>query len=137
MLDLLNPVRSAIFARDQCAVFGADSSVATTTSSTCSAVIDGGRPGRSSLSPSSRSSTNRARHLPTVGCDTRSRTATFLFDNPAAQPSTIRARYANACDEDRRAAHRCSCSRSASVNVNSAFGRPLRSMKQNSTYATN
>src|SRR5829696_1304598 len=45
MLDRDNPVRSAIFARDQCVAFaGVDSTVATTTSSTCSAVIDDGRP---------------------------------------------------------------------------------------------
>jgi len=69
MLDLDSPLRSAILARDQCVAFaGVASSVATTTSSTCSAVIEAGRPGRgSSLSPSNRSSTNRARHLPTVG----------------------------------------------------------------------
>ena len=42
-------------------------SVATTTSSTCSAVIVAGRPGRgSSDSPSNRSSQNRRRHFPTV-----------------------------------------------------------------------
>src|SRR3954467_6699519 len=41
-----SPLRWAIFARDQCVAFaGVDSNVATTTSSTCSAVTDGGRPG--------------------------------------------------------------------------------------------
>jgi hypothetical protein len=36
IVDLLSPVRSAIFARDQCvAFFGVASSVATITSSTC------------------------------------------------------------------------------------------------------
>ena len=49
IVDLDRPLRSAIFARDQCvAFFGIDSSVATTTSSTCSVVIVGGRPGRGS-----------------------------------------------------------------------------------------
>lgn len=47
MVDFESPLRSAIFFRDQCvAFFGVSSSVATTTSSTCSAVTDGGRPGR-------------------------------------------------------------------------------------------
>jgi hypothetical protein len=56
MLERDSPLRSAIFARDQCVAFaGVDSRVATTTSSTCSAVIDDGRPGRgSSASPSRR-----------------------------------------------------------------------------------
>jgi len=91
-VDLDSPQRSAIDMRDQCvALAGADSSVATTTSSTCSAVTDTGRPGRgSSTNPSQRPSTNRRRHLPTVGCATRSRAATSLFDRPSAQPSTIR-----------------------------------------------
>ena len=54
--------------RDQCVAFsGVDSSVATTTSSTCDAVTVAGRPGRgSSVSPSKRASRNRARHLLTV-----------------------------------------------------------------------
>ena len=54
-------LRSAIDARDQCvALAGVCSSVATTTSSTWSSVIDGGRPGRSSsTSPSSRRARNR------------------------------------------------------------------------------
>jgi hypothetical protein len=47
MLDFDSPERPAIFARDQWVAFtGVDSSVATTTSSTCSAVIETGRPGR-------------------------------------------------------------------------------------------
>ena len=49
-----SPLRWAIFARDQCVAFaGVGSKVATTTSSTCSALMLGGRPGRgSSTSPS-------------------------------------------------------------------------------------
>ena len=68
IVDLLSPVRSAIFARDQCVAFlGVDSSVATITSSTWPMATDGGRPGRgSSCRPSRRSSTKRRRHLPTV-----------------------------------------------------------------------
>ena len=108
IVDLLKPVRSAIFARDQWVAFlGVDSSVATTTSSTCSTVSNGGRPGRgSSLSPSRPNSTNRRRHLPTVAWLTCSRAATDLLSSPSAQPSTIRDRSASACAEDRRRAHR-------------------------------
>jgi hypothetical protein len=62
MLDLDSPLRSAISARDQCvALRGVDSRAARITSSTYSAVIDGGRPGRgSSDRPSNRNSMNRA-----------------------------------------------------------------------------
>jgi hypothetical protein len=51
-----NPDRLAIDARDQCvAFFGVSSNVATTIASTCSTLIEGGRPGRgSSTSPSRR-----------------------------------------------------------------------------------
>lgn len=71
------------------ALSGVDSRVATTTSSTCSAVIVAGRPGRgSSTNPSQRASTNRLRHLPTVGCDTCSWAATCLLVRPCAQAST-------------------------------------------------
>lgn len=67
-VDSDSPVRSAIFALDQCVAWsGVDSKVATSTSSTCLAVIVGGRPGRgSSESPSNRNSQNRRRHFPTV-----------------------------------------------------------------------
>ena len=83
-----------------------DSNVAITTSSTCSAVIDAGRPGRgSSDNPSRRNWINRARHFPTVCADTRSRAATRLLSHPCAQPSTIRDRNANACADERRRAH--------------------------------
>src|SRR6266540_811488 len=48
IVDLLSPERAAIDVRDQCVAFpGVSSSVATTTASTCSTVIDGGRPVRS------------------------------------------------------------------------------------------
>jgi len=66
IVDLESPLRSAIFFRDQwVACSGVDSRVATTTSSTCSAVIVGLRPDRgSSTKPSSLDSTNRDRHFP-------------------------------------------------------------------------
>lgn len=133
-----NPERFAIDARDQCVVFfGMDSNVATTTSSTCAAVIEGGRPGGGSSSkPSSRRSTNRDRHFPTVGVDTFSRAATSLFDRPSAQPRTIRHRNAKPCAGLRRFAHRSSCSRSAVINSNEAFGRPVRGMHHSNGMAT-
>ena len=70
--DFDSPVRSAIFARDQCVAFGGvDSSVSTTTCSTWSTLISAGRPGRgSSTKPSRRCSRNRDRHFRTVGSDT-------------------------------------------------------------------
>ena len=134
IVDLDSPVRSAIDVRDQCVAWaGVDSRVATTTSSTCSAVTDAGRPGRgSSTSPSQRACTNRRRHLPTVGCATRSRAATSVFDRPSAQPSTIRDRNASACELFRRRAHRVSVSRSSPVNTSSAFGRPRDAIRESS-----
>jgi len=98
IVDFDNPERSAIFALDQCVAFsGVDSSVATTTSSTCSVVIVAGRPGRgSSQSPSSRSSQNRRRHFPTVEGVTPTASATSLFALPSAHCNTIRERNANA-----------------------------------------
>ena len=116
---------------------GVDSNVATTTSSTCSAVIVAGRPGRgSSTSPSNRSSQNRDRHFPTVAADTPSAAATSLLDTPAAQANTIRERNANAWDDFRRRAHRTSCSRSSSVNSNTAFGRPVRGIPKHTIIIT-
>ena len=81
IVDSERPERSAIFDRDQCVAFsGVDSNVATSTSSTCLAVIVAGRPGRgSSESPSNRNSQNRRRHLPTVADDTPHSAATSLF----------------------------------------------------------
>ena len=127
IVDLESPLRSAIFFRDQwVACFGVDSRVATTTSSTCSAVIVGLRPERgSSTKPSSRDSTNRPRHLPTVGIETPSCAATSLFVKPAAQAKTIRERNARACADFLRRTHRSSCSVSSDVNSSNAFGRPV------------
>src|SRR4051794_27226565 len=127
----LSPLAAAILRVDQCvpASGGRSSKVLTITCSTCSSVILRGCPGRgSSTSPSSRRSTNRWRHLPTVCGVTRSRRATAWLVSPAAQPSTIRDRNASACALDGRRAHRSSASRSASVTTSSAFGRPVRAI---------
>jgi hypothetical protein len=107
IVDSDSPERSAIFARDQCVAFsGVHSSVATSTSSTCLAVIVGGLPGRgSSESPSNRSSQNRRRHLPTVAADTPHCAATSLFARPSAHFKTIRERNANACEDLRLRSH--------------------------------
>jgi hypothetical protein len=127
MVDVLSPDFSAIEARDQCvAPSGVSSSVATTTSSIRSSVIDGGRPVRSSSTrPSRRRATNRPRHLPTVAGCTRSWSATCVFDAPSAQASTMRHRWASACEDFARRDQRTSVARSASVSTSSAFGRPV------------
>ena len=126
MVDFDSPVRAAIEARDQCVSLpGADSSVATITSSTWSSRIDGGRPGRgSSCRPSSRLAMNRARHRSTVDSSTPRSAAACLFVPPSAQRSTIFARSARYCAVFARLAHRISCARSASFRTSSAFGRP-------------
>src|SRR5262249_6104387 len=77
--------------------------VRTTTSSTWASVIVRGTPGRgSSVDPSSRSRTKRARHLLTVLRLTPSRAATATLLPPWAQASTIRARSARPCAVLRR-----------------------------------
>lgn len=97
-----------------------------------------GAPGRgSSTRPSSRGSRNRRRHLPTVCGQIPSSAATSWLVLPSAQPSTIRHRCANACDDFARRAHRCSVSRSSSDNTTSATGRPLRAIRQSCNYSTN
>jgi hypothetical protein len=53
-----------------------------------------------------------------------------LLGLPAAQPNTIRHRWANACDDDGRRAHRSNVARSSSVTTNSIFGLPLSAMNQ-------
>jgi hypothetical protein len=132
IVDADRPERSAILDRDQCVAFsGTDSNVATTTSSTCSAVIVAGLPGRgSSGSPSSRSSQNRRRHFPTVAGDTPHAAATSVLERPSADPSTIRERNANAWEDFRRRSHRINCSRSVSVNSNACLGRPILAVPQ-------
>jgi hypothetical protein len=129
-VDRESPVFLAIDARDQwVASAGVFSRVSTTTCSTCSSVIFRGAPGRSSsTSPASRRSTNRDRHLPTVGRDTPSRSATSALVASDAHASTIFDRNASRCELFGRRAHRVSVSRSSPVNVSSAFGRPLPAM---------
>jgi len=97
----------AIDARDQCVAFtGVFSKVSTTTCSTCSSVIFRGTPGRgSSTKPFKRRSTNRDRHLPTIGRDTPNRAATSVLDNPSAHTNTIRHRNAKPCALFRRRDH--------------------------------
>jgi len=92
----------AIDARDQCvALRGVSSNVATTINSTCSTLIEGGRPGRGSstspsTSPSRRSATNRRRHFPTVASTQFNCAATLLLSAPSAHASTILDRSVNA-----------------------------------------
>jgi hypothetical protein len=93
---------------DQCVSFfgGFCSRVAVITRSTCSSVIVRGAPGRgSSVNPSTRSRTNRDRHLRTVSRDTAKLAATSVFDRPCAHSNTIRDRNANACAVVRRRVH--------------------------------
>ena len=137
-VDLDNPVSAAIDARDQCvASLGWRSRVATSTSSICSSVIVRGAPGRgSSAKPSSRRSINRRRQIPTVCGHTPTSAATSLLDFPAAQPNTTRHRCAKACEDFARRAHRCSVSRSSSVNTNSATGLPICAIYQAYTNTT-
>jgi len=85
-----------------------------------------GAPGRGSSSrPSSRRATNRARHLPTVAATIPSFAATCRLSKPPAHASTIFDRNANDCADFARRDQRNNCSRSSTVNVNSAFGRPV------------
>src|SRR5664279_411316 len=89
-------------------------------------VIVGLRPDRgSSTKPSNRDSTNRDRHLPTVGIEAPSCAATSWFVKPVAQARTIREHNARACADFLRRTHRSSCSVSSDVNSSKAFGRPV------------
>lgn len=139
---------------DQCVSppAGACSSVFTMTSSTWSSVIVRAAPGRAhrcnvsrsssastsstfdrpdrglSVNPSSRDSTKRRRHLPTVAAVTPKSAATcVLAASGSAHANTIRAR--NPSWESLRA-QRTSTSPSTSDSVNPAFGRPLRATKK-------
>ena len=127
-----SPVSAAIEARDQCvASFGVRSSVATITASISSSAILRGAPGRgSSTKPSSRRATNRARHLLTVAATIPSFAATCRLSKPPAHASTISDRNANDCADFARRDQRNNCSRSSSVNLNSAFGRPVLATHQ-------
>jgi hypothetical protein len=79
------------------------------------------RPGRgSSRSPSSRSATNRARHLPTVPRPTSNSSATSVFEPPPALRNTIRDRNAKASAVFGRRGHRSSASISCSLRTRPA-----------------
>ncbi len=69
--------------------------------------------------------TNRGRHLPTVAATIANFAATCLLSRPSAHASTILDRNARDCADFARRDQRNNCSRSSSVNVNSAFGRPV------------
>src|SRR5215467_6374391 len=129
----LSSVALAIDRVDQCvsAPGGRCSRVLTITSSTFPSVILRGWPGRgSSDSPSSRRSTNLARHLPTICGVTPSRAATCLFGVPSAQASTILDRSARAWAVVARRAHPCSICRSSPVSTSGALGRPVLAIRQ-------
>ena len=106
----------------QCvASFGRLSNVFTITASTRASSILRGAPLRgSSCSPSTRRSTKRRRHLPTVARSRPSAAATSLFWPPSAQASTIRALRASACAVFRRIVSDFSSARSSSLNVKGA-----------------
>src|ERR1700752_2786526 len=106
---------------------GVDSSVRTITSSTCASATWRGAPGRgSSCSPSSRSLTKRARHLPTICGVTRSLWATVWLSTSSADLGIMRARRAGGGALRARRAIDSSLSCSLLLNTKSAFGRPLR-----------
>src|SRR6266516_4698790 len=132
IVDFDSPDLLAIKARDQwVASLGVSSSVATTTSSTWSMVIDAGLPGRSSsTSPSRRAATNLARHLPTVTGAQRNCSATSLLFAPSAEASTILHRNANAWEDFARLDQRSSVARSSSLSTNSALGLPVLAMRE-------
>jgi hypothetical protein len=96
----LIPVARAIDRVDQWVSLlgGGSSSVLVITCSTWASAMVRGRPGRgSSARPSSRSRTNRPRHLVTVCGQISSRSATALLVTPSAQANTILQRNASAC----------------------------------------
>jgi hypothetical protein len=115
----VSPTSRAIDRVDQCvASRGVLSSVLVITASTCSSVIVRGRPGRgSSLSPSSRCSAKRLRHLRTELTARPSSAAISVLFGPSAAASTIRERNASACALDLRRDHASNCARSTSVNT--------------------
>jgi hypothetical protein len=124
----VKPASAAIDRVDQCVAFlGVVSNVLTTTSSTWSSVIVGGRPGRgSSTRPSSLRSANRVRHFPTVGRDTPTRSAISVFVRPSAACSTIRDRRARPWALVVRRVHASKHARSSSLNsISAATGRGM------------
>jgi hypothetical protein len=86
----------AIERSDQCVVpGGVASNVSRTVSAISPSPILRGVPGLGSSSkPSSRCAAKRRRHLPTVLASAPTSAQIALFSNPAAAPSTIRARRA-------------------------------------------
>src|SRR6266853_3152863 len=131
IVDFDSPDLAAIDMRDQwVASFGVSSSVATTTASTWSMVIDAGLPGRSSSSsPSRRAATNLARHLPTVTGAHRRSAATSLLLKPCAHASTILHRNANAWEDFARLDQRSSVVRSSSLSTNAVLGLPVLAIR--------
>ena len=73
-----------------------------------------------------RFSTNRRRHLPTVAVEHPSWAATVWLSEPSAHLKMILDRKASDCADFDRRDHPSNCSRSASVKVRLAFGRPVR-----------
>ena len=124
----LNPHAFAIERVLQCvASRGVFSNVIVNTRSTSRSFSRRFVPGRgSSNNPSNRFAMNRRRHFPTVCACTPNSSATSWLFFPTAHPSTIRERCASAWLDLGRFAHCSSRSRSSSVMINSAFGRPVR-----------
>jgi hypothetical protein len=137
----LIPVARAIDRVDQWLSWlgGGSSNVLVSTCSTRSSAMVRGRPGRgSSDRPSSRSATNRRRHLPTVCGQIPNRSATCWLVWPSAQASTILARSAKAWAVLARLAQRTSVCCSSSVRVSGALGLPRSAMLERyHTYVTN
>jgi hypothetical protein len=108
------------------ASFGRFSRVFTMVASMRTSSIVRGAPGLgSSRRPSTRCTTNRLRHLPTVASITPSFAATSLFWLPSAQARTIRALNARACAVLRRPADAFSSVRSSSFRIRGASCRAI------------
>jgi hypothetical protein len=124
----LKPQRLAIARVLQCvASAGVLSKVSRTTRSICASLTRRGAPGRgSSSNPSSRRSTKRRRHLPTVCLAMLSLYATTVFGLPAADSSTIRERWASACALLGLRAQLSRVSHSSAVRLTDAIGLPVR-----------
>jgi hypothetical protein len=54
--------------------------------------------------------------------------ATWVFASPSAQASTIRDRWASACDDLALLDQRASVARSSSVSISFALGLPVRAI---------
>jgi hypothetical protein len=127
MAVCVRPVFCAMSRVLQCVLLsGIDSNVLVTTSSTWASVTDLGVPGRgSSNRPSSLFTRNRSRHLQTVAPVMWSFFATTPLLNPSSQPSTIRARIANAWADFGRRANIVSFSFSSWITSSGFVGRPM------------